>query len=433
MRNIRKIWSIILALAFILGGLGLSRSSVKAAGFEGYTIIKSGQSVTKDFQLSKTQQKLIFKIVVPSTGYVDIGFHLEDAYLGSFNLYYGDDSDVSIKNQSLTTSSSTKVANEKWSLLLNPGNYYIVYKNYGSQYIEGQGWMYDSGKLRVSYSFESLNVSSIDKEDNDSIPKASYWDYKNTPSIKGSFAFKSGDRYDTYKIQIDSTAEYKIKYESSDYNHLTIYDSEGENIKKYYAEYNKAYAKYMINDSISLSAGTYYLSADSHSNVSYYTLTFEKVVKQQSNSNNNTSTSYSNEWVNGKWYDSQGKQTYKGTLSWKSNSKGWWVEDSQGWYPTNSWQKIDGVWYFFRPDGYMASGEYYYGYWFNYNGSWDASYYLTWRSNSRGWWVEDRSGWWPANKWLKIDGCWYYFNGSGYMVTNQYVDGYWIGADGVCR
>jgi len=81
----------------------------------------------------------------------------------------------------------------------------------------------------------------------------------------------------------------------------------------------------------------------------------------------------------------------------------------------------------------MASGEYYDGYWFNSDGSWDEQYYLTWKSNSTGWWVEDKSGWWPANKWLKIDGNWYYFNGSGYMATNTYVDGYWIGANGVCQ
>ncbi len=67
--------------------------------------------------------------------------------------------------------------------------------------------------------------------------------------------------------------------------------------------------------------------------------------------------------------------------------------------------------------------------------------HLRWRSDATGWcvedvsgwWVEDVSGWWPASQWLKIDGYWYYFNASGYMVTNQYVDGYWIGADGICR
>lgn len=141
---------------------------------------------------------------------------------------------------------------------------------------------------------------------------------------------------------------------------------------------------------------------------------------------------YSNEWVNGKWYDELGNCTYEGILSWNSDATGWWVEDSSGWYPTDSWQKIDGYWYYFKPDGYMASGEYYKGYWFNSNGTMDDKYFLTWKSNSSGWWVEDISGWWPSSSWLKIDGYWYYFDGSGYMVTNQYVDGCWLGADGAC-
>ncbi len=143
-------------------------------------------------------------------------------------------------------------------------------------------------------------------------------------------------------------------------------------------------------------------------------------------------TSYSNEWRDGRWYNADGTQTYFGTLQWKSNANGWWVEDTDGWYPTNQWQKIDGIWYFFKPDGYMASNEYYNGYWFNADGSWDDKYLLSWKSNSTGWWVEDISGWWPASSWLKIDGYWYYFDASGYMVTNRYVDGWWISADGVC-
>ena len=155
--------------------------------------------------------------------------------------------------------------------------------------------------------------------------------------------------------------------------------------------------------------------------------------KGSTSTKKSTKPKYSEEWINGKWYDKNGNQTYSGTLSWKGNSTGWWVEDSAGWYPTSSWQKIDGTWYYFKPNGYMASNEYYNGYWFNKDGSYDPKYYLTWKSNATGWWVEDKSGWWPANKWLKIDGNWYYFNGSGYMATNTYVDGYWIGANGVCQ
>ena len=170
----------------------------------------------------------------------------------------------------------------------------------------------------------------------------------------------------------------------------------------------------------------------------YYTGKFKfsiKLKKTESGgggSSDNNKKNYSNEWVNGKWYNADGTQTYKGTLSWKNDATGWWIDDGTGWYPTNSWQKIDGTWYFFKPDGYMASNEYYNGYWFNKDGSWDGKYFLSWKQNSTGWWVEDVSGWWPASSWLKIDGYWYYFDASGYMVTSQYVDGYWISADGVC-
>ena len=184
------------------------------------------------------------------------------------------------------------------------------------------------------------------------------------------------------------------------------------------------------------------LTEGSHCSVCGIVIKKQEVVPKKeknnsfSNKNDNnkpSSQKYSNEWVNGKWYDEFGNQTYAGSLQWKNNATGWWIEDTDGWYPTDSWQKIDGVWYYFKPDGYMAAEEYYKGYWFNKDGSWDEQYFLTWKSNSTGWWVEDKSGWWPSNAWLKIDGCWYYFNSSGYMVTSQYVDGYWIGSDGVCR
>ena len=142
---------------------------------------------------------------------------------------------------------------------------------------------------------------------------------------------------------------------------------------------------------------------------------------------------YSNEWVNGKWYNADGSQTYAGILEWKCNSTGWWVEDSSGWYPVSQWQKIDGKWYYFLDSGYMDYSEYRDGYWLGADGSVVDGYQGEWKSDSKGWWFEDTSGWYPQSQWLWINGKCYYFESDGYLATSQYVDGYWVGADGASQ
>ena len=142
---------------------------------------------------------------------------------------------------------------------------------------------------------------------------------------------------------------------------------------------------------------------------------------------------YSNEWVDGKWYSEDGSQTYEGTLKWQNNSTGWWIEDTSGWYPTSMCQKIDGKYYYFNEEGYMASNEWRDGYWLDDSGAWDDRYEMSWKNNSTGWWIEDKTGWYPQSQWQKIDGDWYYFKADGFMATSQYVDGWWVGSDGKCQ
>ena len=133
-----------------------------------------------------------------------------------------------------------------------------------------------------------------------------------------------------------------------------------------------------------------------------------------SGGSNTTTVKYSNEWVKGKWYNKDGTQTYAGTGSWKSNGKGWWFEDTAGWYPHSQWQKIDGKWYYFTSDGYMDWGEYRDGCWLNNDGSWDENYSNgTWHVDGTGWWFSD-GNWYASNTSLWIDGVKYHFNGSGY-------------------
>ena len=53
----------------------------------------------------------------------------------------------------------------------------------------------------------------------------------------------------------------------------------------------------------------------------------------------------------------------------------------------------------------------------------------SWRQNSKGWWYTVESA---ATGWMKIDGKWYYFYSDGYMAHDTIIDGFKLGSDGVC-
>jgi hypothetical protein len=54
-----------------------------------------------------------------------------------------------------------------------------------------------------------------------------------------------------------------------------------------------------------------------------------------------------------------------------------------------------------------------------------------WKQDSNGKWYSIGSSW--ATGWYPIDGSFYYFNSSGYMVTNSNIDGMQLGNDGKCK
>lgn len=126
---------------------------------------------------------------------------------------------------------------------------------------------------------------------------------------------------------------------------------------------------------------------------------------------------------------------------WKQDKNGWWYLYSDGTYPANKWLNIDGKDYFFYPSGYIAMDEYVksisYGvnkklYYVDKDGVWDGKSYY-WKSNNKGWWFECEDGWYPIKEWCLIDGKWYYFDDSGYMVTGKVRIGlsyYTFNADG---
>ena len=91
---------------------------------------------------------------------------------------------------------------------------------------------------------------------------------------------------------------------------------------------------------------------------------------------------------------------------------GWYKQNGKWRYRENSkdvtgWKQVKGVWYYLKPDGYMATG------WLKDKGKW---YFLKpWGGMATGW-LLDKGEWYYLNDngamlegWQKIGGRWYYF------------------------
>ena len=141
---------------------------------------------------------------------------------------------------------------------------------------------------------------------------------------------------------------------------------------------------------------------------------------------------YSYEWVNGKWYNKDGTQTYKPLGDWKMDGKYRMYVDTSGWYPKNRWQKIDFKWYFFDREGHMLKDAYQKGadgriWYVGKNGVWDGNdAVIGWKQDSKGWkfflYGED----YLKNTWKMINGNWYYFKADGHAAQNEFINGWWL-------
>ena len=120
-------------------------------------------------------------------------------------------------------------------------------------------------------------------------------------------------------------------------------------------------------------------------------------------------------------------------VGWKGNDSGWWYEESDGSYPSESWKQIDGIWYYFDAAGYMVtgwrkiSGVYYY---FESSGAmaadkWIGDYYV----DASGAWTETAG----STGWVMRGGKWYFYNEDGSAATGWKKSGrdwYYLDADG---
>lgn len=113
---------------------------------------------------------------------------------------------------------------------------------------------------------------------------------------------------------------------------------------------------------------------------------------------------------------------------WKSDSKGYWFQNSDGSYKKSEWYYEGDKWYYFDSSGYLLTG------WFYSGGRW---YYLQNSGMLAGEWINSSGIWYymtsdgsMATGWAKVKGTWYYFSGGGAMQTGWiYSNGVWYYLD----
>ena len=114
---------------------------------------------------------------------------------------------------------------------------------------------------------------------------------------------------------------------------------------------------------------------------------------------------------------------------WVRSGSRWWFKDSDGSYPSNGWDKIDKVWYYFDSAGWMQTG------WVKDSGNW---YYLGSSGAMKTGWLKDNGSWYYLDGsgamktgWFTVSGKWYYAYSSGVLAINTTTpDGYRVNANG---
>lgn len=132
----------------------------------------------------------------------------------------------------------------------------------------------------------------------------------------------------------------------------------------------------------------------------------------------------------------------------KKNPKGQWFSDDYGYYflyedqtcPSNAWIQFEDGWYYFQPNGYLATG------WLNLGNSW---YYLSETESSgkmlTGWYQDSATQkWYYLNRdtgemltgWLmdETNGNRYYLSEDGSLLINAFTpDGHYVDENGIYR
>lgn len=110
------------------------------------------------------------------------------------------------------------------------------------------------------------------------------------------------------------------------------------------------------------------------------------------------------------------------SAEWKQDNTGRWYADGSSWY--TGWKKIDGKWYYFESNGYMAHDRYVNSYYLNSEGYWDVSALPTTINQTlQGVSVEYPSSW-KKTTMSGIAVCYLDNNGTNVIVATSSIQGH---------
>ena len=126
---------------------------------------------------------------------------------------------------------------------------------------------------------------------------------------------------------------------------------------------------------------------------------------------NNSGVMSADTWIGDYYVDGSGAWIpgkVKYTTGWIQSGSRWWYRHQDGSYTRNDWEYINGQWYFFDQSGWMVTG---------------------WLKRPSGWYYLTGSGA-MATGWINLGGTWYYLNGSGTMLANTWIGSYYVNGSG---
>ncbi|WP_267202703.1 hypothetical protein [Limosilactobacillus kribbianus] len=127
--------------------------------------------------------------------------------------------------------------------------------------------------------------------------------------------------------------------------------------------------------------------------------------------------------INGRWYyfDPDSFLAHPAVTGWQNLNGRWYYFDNDNAWADTGWQKINSHWYYFDPTNAWAvtnwqriNGRWYY---FDSNNAWALE---NWQKINGRWYYFDSNNAWADSGWQLIDGKWYYFD-----PTNAWADTGW--------